>query len=75
MGSGNSLKSSHVNYSGDMPETITFKEAAAWLGVSRSTVVRYIDEEGFPKPIQFSKRRCVFMKSDCLAWFDERRNR
>ena len=71
MGSGVLIRS---NSSDEMPETVTMAQCALWLGVSRTTINRYIAEEGFPKPFFLSIRRKIFVKSDVLTWFNNRRS-
>lgn len=72
MGSGVLINSTSPQ---DMPETVTMNQCALWLGVSRTTINRYIAEENFPKPILLSIRRKIFIKSDVLAWFNQKRDR
>ena len=72
MGSGVLRRS---NNSDDMPETVTMTQCVLWLRVSRTTINRYIAEDNFPKPIMLSIRRKIFIKSDVLAWFDQKRDR
>jgi len=57
-----------------LQETITAKQVAAWLGINRSTIYRYVEEGNFPKPVKLSARRQVFIKSQVVQWFHDRQN-
>ncbi|MAH49086.1 transcriptional regulator [Candidatus Pacearchaeota archaeon] len=53
-------------------QTVTAKQVAAWLGVNRSTIYRYVEERGFPKPVILSPRRQVFVCDEVIEWFRQR---
>ena len=55
-----------------LQETITAKQVAAWLGINRSTIYRYVEEGKFPKPVKLSARRQVFIKEQVIQWFIDR---
>ena len=71
MGSGVLRRSNNLD---EIPETVTMSQCALWLGVSRTTINRYIARENFPKPIFLSIRRKIFIKSDVLAWWEQKRD-
>jgi predicted DNA-binding transcriptional regulator AlpA len=47
-------------------EFLSIDEAAAWIGLSRSTLYRQLDE--MPPRVQLSKRRLAFRRADIEAW-------
>tara|TARA_Y100000310_G_scaffold93071_1_gene90656 strand:- start:19 stop:288 length:270 start_codon:yes stop_codon:yes gene_type:complete len=57
-----------------LQETITAKQVAAWLGINRSTIYRYVEDGTFPKPVKLSPRRQVFIKEQVIKWFHDRQN-
>lgn len=57
-----------------LPERVFYrqKEVMALLGVSRSTLLRMIDEGKFPKPIKISARVNYWKVELVHKWFDEK---
>lgn len=42
------------------------------LRISRTTVYKKINTEGFPKPIKFGAKTSVWRSSDVAAWVESR---
>lgn len=47
--------------------------AAAYIGVSRSTLYRLTRTPGFPKPIKLAENSVVFDRFDLDAWLDAKK--
>ena len=60
----------------DISDHATTKRVAiaAWLGINRSTIYRYVEDGTFPKPVKLSPRRQVFIKEQVIKWFHDRQN-
>jgi predicted DNA-binding transcriptional regulator AlpA len=50
----------------------TDKQVAARFGVHRTTIWRWIKNEGFPKPVQLSKGCTRFQEAPVRAWENKR---
>ncbi len=53
-------------------ELLSIKEAARRLNVARSTFWLLTKEPGFPKPIQLTLRRKLYLDHEIEAWIAER---
>lgn len=49
--------------------------AAAYVGLSVSTVRTLREHEDFPAPVRLTERRLVFLREDLDAWLDEKAGR
>lgn len=44
------------------------------VGVSRSTIYLWIQQENFPRPLKLSVRRVGWLESDVMAWIRSKSN-
>lgn len=44
------------------------------VGVSRSTIYLWIQQESFPRPLKLSVRRVGWLESDVMAWIRSKSN-
>ena len=57
---------------GDTPKTVRLRDVARLLGVSRSTIYKYMNEGNFPLPLKLGKRAVRWRLTDIEAWLDSR---
>ena len=55
----------------EMPELLTTKEVASWLGISRERVYSLCSTQELPN-IKISRRRIRFSVGDVKVWLKER---
>ncbi|WP_234824429.1 helix-turn-helix transcriptional regulator [Ensifer adhaerens] len=48
------------------------KEVCALTSLSRTTVNRLRSQGGFPAQVELGERRVAFVRSEVLAWIEER---
>lgn len=54
-------------------DMLRLKEAAAYMGVSVSTLFRLADtHDDFPRKIRVSNRICFYRRDDLQAWLESR---
>ena len=53
-------------------DVISRKQLCKQLGVSRSTIKRWIKNRNFPKPLEASGREPLFDQNEIEYWFSER---
>lgn len=47
-------------------------EVVEAVGLSRATVYRLIESDGFPKPVKLSPKRVAWLRSEVEAWLETR---
>lgn len=59
-----------------MPKYLTFKDLRErGLFNNRTTLKRYIDNHGFPRPYRMAANRALWRDDDVDAWLESRRER
>ena len=53
----------------------TIQEVSEFLGISTSTINRFIKKGDFPPKVKISPRRIVFMKKEIDDWIDAKRDK
>lgn len=53
-------------------ELLKITDVCRALRISRTTVYKKINTEGFPKPIKFGAKTSVWLSRDVAAWVDSR---
>lgn len=59
----------------EVPKFVNIKQVAALFDLSVSTAIRYAASPDFPEPFYFSAGRKVWLLSEVLEWFMNRRGR
>jgi len=47
------------------------KDVQSQLSISRSTIYRWIDTNGFPKPLKLGPNRIMWKQSDINDWLEQ----
>jgi len=56
----------------NIPQLISLNDACAMTSMSRSMLNRYRDEGRFPAAVPLGDRRVAFVRSEVIAWVDQR---
>lgn len=54
-------------------ETLRLKDAAAFLGISKTTLWRLSNLGDLPQPIRLTSRCCVYRKIDLENWLESKK--
>lgn len=56
----------------NLPPLVSLNDAAKMTSLSRSMVNRYRAEGRFPAAVPLGERRVAFVRTEVLAWIDEK---